>query len=120
MRAAIISLIILTLVLTAVILNSYFVSRSIHTLLEKLKDAPSDTNNYEIYAEIHDDFAKKQRFIGLTVSHDDLTNIEEEINEILGAIEADDKETLIIAKSRLIGSLSHLRRLSGINADSIF
>ena len=49
-----------------------------------------------------------------------MTNIEEELNEILGAIEAEDRETLIIAKSRLMGSLSHLRRLSGINADSIF
>ena len=120
MKAAIIALIVLTFILTTVILNSFFVSRSIYTLLEKLKNAPSDINSYNIYSEIHDDFIKKQRFIGLTVSHEDMTNIEEELNEILGAIEAEDRETLIIAKSRLIGSLSHLRRLSGINADSIF
>ena len=120
MKAAIIALIVLTVILTAVILNSYFVSRSIHTLLDKLKNAPSDVGSYEIYEGIHDEFTKKLRFISLTVSHDDLTNIESELNEILGAIEAKDEETLIIAKSRLIGSLSHLRRLSGINADSIF
>ena len=120
MRAAIVSLIVLAFVLTAVILNSYLVSRSIHTLMEKLKEAPSDVKSYEVYAQIHDEFTKKQRFIGLTVSHDDLTDIESGLNEILGAIEAEDEETLIIAKSRLIGSLSHLKRLSGINADSIF
>ena len=120
MKAAIIALIVLTVILTTVILNSYFVSKSIHDLLERLKDTPSDIGSYQIYEDIHDEFTKKLRFIGLTVSHEDLTNIESELNEILGAIEAKDEQTLIIAKSRLIGSLSHLRRLSGINADSIF
>ena len=89
-------------------------------ITQKLKNAPNDTENYSVYEEISHEYAKIQRYIGLTVSHDDLTNIEEDFNEILGAIEADDEESLIIAKSRLIGSLSHLRRLSGINADSIF
>ena len=120
MKAAIISVIILTLILTAVILNSIFVSKSMHEIAQKLKDAPSDTESYSAYSEIFDEYMKKQRFISLTVSHDDLTNIENEFNEILGSIEANDVENLIIAKSRLIGSLSHLKRLSGINADSIF
>lgn len=120
MKAAVISFVVLIAVLTAVVLNSYFVSKSICKIAEKLEDAPSSTDSYEVYSDIFDEYMKKQHFIGLTVSHDDLTNIEREFNEILGAIEADDEESLIIAKSRLTGALSHLRRLSGINADSIF
>lgn len=120
MKAAIISIAVLTVILTAVILNSIFVSKTMNEIAQKLKNTPSDTESYADYSEIYDEYMKKQRFISLTVSHDDLTNIESEFNEILGSIEADDKENLIIAKSRLIGSLSHLKRLSGINADSIF
>lgn len=120
MRAAIISLAVLIAILAVVMLNSFFVSKSISDITEKLENAPQSTEEYNLYSEIFNDYLKKQRFIGLTVSHDDLTNIEREFNEILGAIKAGDDDTLIIAKSRLIGSLSHLRRLSGINADSIF
>jgi hypothetical protein len=60
-----------------------------------------------------------QHFFAITVSHDDLTNIEGCFYEILGAAEANDDDALKIAKSRLIGSLSHLKRLSAINIDSI-
>ena len=120
MKSAIISFFVLTTVLTAVFLNSFFVSRGIEKTTESLKDAPESTDSYEVYYDIYLEYMKTQRFIGLTVSHDDLTNIESEFNEILGSIKADDEENLIIAKSRLIGALTHLRRLSGVNADSIF
>ena len=101
-------------------MNSFFVSKTIEDIKEQLEDSPSNTESLSLYSSIFDEYMKKQHFIGLTVNHEDLTNIEQEFHEILGAIEADDKESLIIAKSRLIGSLSHIRRLSGINADSIF
>lgn len=120
MKAAIISFVTLSIVLLSVILNSYLVSKSICDVIEQLENAPTDTANYTAYENIFNDYMKKQRYIGLSVSHDDLTNIEGEFHEILGAIKAEDEQTLIIAKSRLIGALSHLKRLSGINADSIF
>ncbi len=120
MKSAIVSFFVLSSVLAAVFLNSLFVSRAIEDTATRLNDAPETTDNYELYYEIYEEYMKKQRFIGLTVSHDDLTNIESEFNEILGSIKAGDEENLIIAKSRLIGALTHLRRLSGVNADSIF
>lgn len=120
MKAAIIAILSLSIVLISVFLNSFLVSRGIEDIIAKLEEAPSTLESYDLYEEIFQEYTKKQRFIGLTVSHDDLTNIESEFHEILGSIEAQDEETLIIAKSRLIGALSHLRRLSGINADSIF
>ena len=120
MKATVIAVLILSIVLTSVFLNSFFISRGIEDIIAKLEKAPSTLESYDLYKEIFKEYTKKQRFIGLTVSHDDLTNIESEFHEILGSIEAQDEETLIIAKSRLIGALYHLRRLSGINADSIF
>ena len=120
MKATIIAVLILSIVLISVFLNSFFISRGIENIIARLEETPSTLESYNSYKEIFEEYSKKQRFIGLTVSHDDLTNIESEFHEILGAIEAEDEETLIIAKSRLIGALSHLRRLSGINADSIF
>ena len=120
MKATIIAVLILSIVLISVFLNSFFISHGIEEIISKLEETPSTLESYDLYEEIFEEYTKKQRFIGLTVSHDDLTNIESEFHEILGSIEAKDEETLIIAKSRLIGALSHLRRLSGINADSIF
>ena len=62
---------------------------------------------------------KRQTYLSLTVSHDDLSDIEDIIAELRGAAEVGDKDGVRIAKSRLGSALSHLRRLSGVNLDSI-
>ena len=102
------------------IINSLFVSKSIKETMNFLKNAPDNTSEYDLYNDIYQHYMKKQKIISITVSHDCLREIENNFCEILGSIEANDEESLIIAKSRLIGALEHLQRLSGINADSIF
>lgn len=119
MKTVIVSYIILGIVILLVVINSLIISNSIDTILEKLRGIPEVGSSKEDYQRVFDDYMAAQRFLGITVSHDDLTNIEEEFYEILGAAEAGDDESLVIAKSRLIGALTHLRRLCGINADSI-
>lgn len=119
MKTVVVSYIILAVVLLVVIVNSIIISNSIDTILEKLKGIPEVSSAGKEYQEVFDDYMAAQRFLGITVSHDDLTNIEGEFYEILGAAEAGDDESLVIAKSRLMGALTHLRRLCGINADSI-
>ena len=107
-------------IVTALVgINSFALHRSISTLLEECDAIPSGTEYKAEYEALYESFMKKQKFISLTVSHDDLTGIENDLAEILGAIEAEDEEALIIAKSRLIMTLTHLRRLSGVNLDSI-
>ena len=64
-------------------------------------------------------FRKAEKFISITVGHDDLTHIEENFADIIGAARAGDEDALVTTKSRLIDSLGHLRRLSGISLDSI-
>ena len=119
MKTVIAAYVVLAVIVLIVIANSLILSHSIDVILERLRGAPDSTSAEDIYKKIFDDYIGRQKFIGLTVSHDDLTNIEGEFYEILGAINADDEEALKIAKSRLIGALSHLKRLCGINFDSI-
>ncbi len=119
MKTVIVSYIILGVVILLVVINSIVISNSIDTILEKLRGIPGASSAKEEYQRAFDDYMAAQRFFGITVSHDDLTNIEGEFYEIIGAAEAGDDESLIIAKNRLIGALTHLRRLCGINADSI-
>ena len=119
MKTVILSYVILALILILVIINSIIVSNSIDIIIKKLKVIPDSIENANEYETVFEDYMKAQRFFTITVSHDDLTNIESEFYEIIGAVNAEDEESLKIAKSRLIGALTHLKRLSGINADSI-
>ncbi|MBQ9070791.1 MAG: DUF4363 family protein [Clostridia bacterium] len=120
MKTVVISCVALLLVILIVIANSLLVSYHVEKIIERLEKTPNEISEAEAYNDIYDDYMKRQKYIGITVSHDDLTNIESEFCEILGAIQAKDDDTLIISKSRLIGALRHLKRLAGINADSIF
>jgi peptide chain release factor 1 len=72
------------------------------------------------YRAAEEHFHSMRRYLNITVCHDSLLMIESSFAELIGAAEAKDEESLIITKSRLIGEISHLRRLSGINMNSIF
>ena len=56
----------------------------------------------------------------MSVSHEDLTSIEEILSEIEGALKAKDKNAVIIAKSRFESAVLHLGQLSALNIESIF
>ena len=120
MNSKIISYIILSAVILSVSANSIYLHVSTKRLSEAVKEsdiysATAISNFTEIYAY----YKKHERFISLTVNHDDLTAIDEALCEIIGSLEVNDTEGAAVIKSRLIGSLEHLRRLSGINIDSI-
>lgn len=69
--------------------------------------------------EIYEDFGRWEVFISMTVSHEDLTNIESGFAEMIGMLEVGDADGAAVAKSRLKDSFRHLRRLVGISFDSI-
>ena len=120
MKATVFAIVTALAVTFLVILNSCLLSYHIGALIEKSEAIPCLVDEGDRYEELYKDFMKRQKFISLTVSHDDLTEIENELAEILGAIEAEDEGAPIIAKSRLLMTLTHLRRLTGVNLDSIF
>jgi len=70
-------------------------------------------------SELYSDFVKMRTYLTLTVNHDDIACVEEELAELMGAVKVGDTESAEIAKSRLVNAISHLGRLSGFNIDSI-
>lgn len=113
---------ILCILLLAVILNAVYISR----FTEKLywissSESAEDINAFELkFNEIKRIYSDNEIFISLSVSHEDLTNIEEILSEIDGALKAKDKNAVIIAKSRFESAVLHLGQLSALNIESIF
>ena len=120
MKSKIAAYIILATVFTAVGINSVYLSWITGELYEKCatSDVSSDLAE-ESFEETFTFYKKHERIISLTVNHDDLTAIEEGFCEIIGSLSVGDKDGAAVIKSRLIGSLEHLRRLSGINIESV-
>lgn len=120
MKAFVIALIFAISVTFFVGINSFALSYNIEKIHNTLMDAPNDVNADYVYEEIYADYNRRQFFLGLTVSHSDLSALSGDFAELMGAVKANDEESLIIAKSRLDSSLCYLKRLSSINLDSIF
>lgn len=122
MRTVKIAFALLFITLFSVVANSIALTSIITDISDKVKNAAEDDPNaaYEEYSEIYREYDSYSSYISLTVNHEDLRDIENSFAEIIGAAKADDINSMMTIKSRLIGALEHLRRLSGINLDSIF
>ncbi|MBO5945596.1 MAG: DUF4363 family protein [Clostridia bacterium] len=122
MKAVAVALILLTLSLGAVIANSII----LNSIIDEISDEVERTDENDLdearerYEQIYSLYQKRVTYISLTTNHEDLTNIEECFSEIIGAAKANDRSSFIIMKSRLTDALRHLKRLSGINIESIF
>ncbi|MBQ7333291.1 MAG: DUF4363 family protein [Clostridia bacterium] len=116
------SYIMLFVLLFAVIFNAIYISR----FTDKLYKLSTEDNGDDIlslaskFQKINEIYKKNEIFISLSVSHEDLTSIEEILSEIDGALSAGDKDAVIIAKSRFENAVLHLGQLSALNIESIF
>ena len=68
---------------------------------------------------VYEKFESWRFFFSITISHDDIGLAESELLELVEAVKAGDATAASIAKSRLIGALKQLKRLSGIGPDSV-
>ena len=68
---------------------------------------------------IREEYKGSVCYISLFVTHDDLTNIEDLMAELDGCLRVGDVNEAEVVKNRLINSLEHLRRLSGMNLEAI-
>ena len=112
---------ILSLSLVIVVINCFILGKiitNVTDMVEKVQVEDCEELKEEL-ERIYAFFKKRESYIALTVSHDDLTNIEDAFAEMIGAAEAADTDSVTIAKSRLLDALGHLKRLSGLNIDSI-
>lgn len=123
MKVKILAAVILILVLLASALNTHFLLRSIDEIENSVEalsfEAPASESKSEAEA-LFESYKKAEGFLSLTVSHNDLTDIESFFSEMIGYLSVSDKDGAKMAKSRLIDALAHLRRLSGVNISSIF
>ena len=123
MKVKILAAVILILVLLASALNTHFLLRSIdkiETGVESLSFEASASESKSEAEALFESYKKAEGFLSLTVSHNDLTDIESFFSEMIGYLSVSDKDGAKMAKSRLIDALAHLRRLSGVNISSIF
>ena len=121
MRAVRLAVTCLIILFVSIIANSVYISKTTEKIANEIKEIETDDLNITAknIKEIYANFKKAERFISITVSHDDLTNIDESFADMIGAAEAGMRTSVITIKSRLEDALRHLGRLSGINLESI-
>ena len=122
MKSVIFAYIIFPLLLTLSLINSF----ALGNIIENIDAALCETDDSnpalaeEEYVRIYEEYKDVELYVSLSINHDDLSNLENAFAEIIGAARAGDKESVIIIKSRMNDYLRHIKRLIGINIDSIF
>ena len=120
MKQKILAVVLLIGVITFVTVNTIVLNKQIEATIDEVKSLSLEEENAESEArKMHDAFMKKEKYMSVTVSHDDLTSIEDCFVEMIGFLSVGDVQNAAVTKSRLISFLEHLRRLSGFNIDAI-
>ena len=121
MKEKIFAVVTIVLVISAVTLNTLKMHQDIDEIYSAVNIITNeDSEKAKKHAEeAYEVFRKKEPFIGLTVNHDDLSNIEEAFAEMIGFLSVGDVDGATVTKNRLLDALGHLRRLSGFNIDAI-
>ncbi len=121
MRANKIAVTVLIILAFLIFANSLYIGKITDGIIDKVEaiDTSDPEGAVAELEELFSDYRRAAKIISISVSHDDLTNIEENFADVIGAARAGDSDGLTTVKSRLIDSLGHLRRLSGISLESI-
>lgn len=118
MKEKIFSVALLIGVLAFVTINTVILSKEIEEITDRV--AALEPSGYSEGAMlIYDEFKSRSKYMSLTVSHEDLRDIEDRFVEMIGYISVGDEDNARVTKDRLTRSLEHLRRLSGFNIDAI-
>ena len=112
-----ISLLVILTVLA--ILNTLLSARGIERFISRVYAIDESDSTESELREIEESFGRLGFFISITVNHDEIDEAEGELSEMTAAIREGDEVAARIAKSRLIGALRRLRRLSGAGINSI-
>lgn len=120
MKEKILSVVLMILVISFVTVNTLILNNQVEDVTENVSSLSLDNEDSEKEAvRIYESFMKKEKYMSLTVSHEDLTSIEDCFVQMIGYLSVDDRKNAEVTKSRLISYLEHLRRLSGFNIDAI-
>ena len=117
-KIASVVLLLLSITVTANSLYTRHLTKELSSELSHISIIDGEAPTEEL-KKVASKFNRAERFISITVSHDDLTNIEEGFADLIGAAEAGMAGDVERIKNRLVDSIEHLGRLSGLNLDSI-
>lgn len=120
MKIKVIAAVIMLCTVAAVTVNTVMLQKRIRELEDAVNRFEIDGGDAVYRAqELYERFNTAEKYISLSVNHEDLTNIEEKFSELVGSLAVGDINNARITKNRLIDALKHLRRLSGVNIDSV-
>ncbi len=120
MKEKILAVVLLISVIAFVTVNTVVLDKQIGKTIDQIYSLElEDEHALENARTMHADFLQKEKYISLTVSHEDLTSIEDSFVEMIGYMTVGNIEDARVTKDRLISFLKHLRRLSGFNIDGV-
>ena len=122
MKSVIFAYTLLAAVTSFIFINSSVISNHIDNTssrLNELTETVGDETLYEDVSEIYEEFKEKEKYISLTVSHEDLTNIETYFCQLVSAAQISEENDYKINLDLLKDALAHLERLCDMNLDSI-
>ena len=122
MKVKILSVVLLILLLAAVIINTALLTRRVDQITSEVQSVSMEntTDAMGRIMEIFDNYQRAEGFLSLTVSHNDLADINECFTELMAYLTLGNAEEASVAKSRLMDALLHLKRLSGWNIQAVF
>lgn len=120
MKEKVLASVLFIVIIASVTINTIILQKKIDETIEKVENLYIEDNGTKSRAEdIFDEFQQCEKYISITVNHDDITEIENSFVEMLSFINVGNTDDAEVMKSRLIHSLEHLRRLCGFNIDAI-
>ena len=122
MKIKIFAVCVLAAVVGFTVFDTYLLQKQLSELYKAASALDVSERNESALADakaLREDFMNKERFISLTVNHDDLTNIEAAFTDLIGELSVEEYQNAEVAKNRLVDAIEHLGRLSGCNFDAI-
>lgn len=120
MKEKILAVVLLILVIAFVAVNTVVLDKQISKTINQIRSLDlEDEHALENARTMYADFLQTGKYISLTVSHADLTSIEDSFVEMIGHMMVGNIKDAQVTKDRLISFLKHLRRLSGFNIDGV-
>ena len=121
------SLILFIIVFALIVSNSYFLNATLGALQTSLKDIPLPAEQstdlslqLSLLREIEKTWYQKIFLYSLTISHQDLMEVEQQLSAVIGAATADSRENYIVSLYQLDYALSHLSAMSRLTLQNVF
>ena len=119
MKVKIAAALMLLITIGFVTVNTALLGSMIYEIRDEVNLLDVEAKDLRAAEAVYDKFTRYETYVSITVSHDDLTNIENSFSELIGYISVGDIDNAEVIKRKLSDALEHLYRLSGVNLDSI-